>query len=102
MAFTGSERDYPTAQLAAQTILLAADLGLIVDGDLTSLAAAKAAVDAAQADKQIGTQIFADQVKIALDLCVAYGGAAVATSSSLATLYAALPDTNGNTARMRM
>ncbi|MCH9839279.1 hypothetical protein K0U83_26695 [bacterium] len=102
MAYTGSERDYQTALLASQTILQAEEMGLIVDGDLTSLANAKAAVQTASDADQITTQIYADQVKRALDLAVAFGGAAVATSSSLATLYAALPDNGGNTARMRM
>jgi hypothetical protein len=51
---------------------------------------------------QVTQNIYADQFKRALDLAVAYGGAAVVTSSSLATLYAALPDNGGNTARLRM
>ena len=76
--------------------------GLIVDGDLTSLADAKAAVIAAEADLPVPQRIYSTYVNKALDLAVALGGAAVATSSSLATLYAALPDNNGIPARLRM
>lgn len=102
MAYTGTINSEEAAVLASQTILLAQQLGYLVDANLTSLAAAKAAIDAKALTVPTRENIYADQFKRALDLAVAYGGASVVTGSSLATLYAALPDNGGNTARLRM
>lgn len=99
--FTGSITDTETARRASMCILLADSLNLINDSDLTSTAAAKAAVDAAEALLPISDRLYAIHVKRAIDVALAVtGDSTLFSGSSLATVYAALPANNGNHARM--
>lgn len=98
MAFTGSIIDIETARRASQCVLLGANLGLVEAGDLTSLAAAQAAVDTNQAALKITEQIYAPQVKRALEVGANFG--APVTTSSLTAFYAALPDNGGHARKM--
>jgi len=98
MAWTGSVTDTETARRASMCVQLAENMGLIVDGDLTSLAAAQAAVIAAEAELPVSQQIYSVDVNRALEVAADFG--ASVTGSSLATFYGALPDNNGMTARM--
>lgn len=98
MAFVGSITEIEGARKAAQCVFLAESLGLIVDGDLTSLTAAQDAVDAAEALQPIHQRIYAAQIKKALKAAVAYG--ANVTASSLATFYDGLPAHNDTKRRL--
>lgn len=101
MAFTGTIADTETARRASMCILLADSLNLINDADLTSADAAKAAVDAAEALLPITDRLYAVHVKRAIDVAIATtGNSSLFSGSSLATVYAALPDNNGKHARM--
>lgn len=93
MAFTGSILDTETARKASQGILFAANQGWLVDANLSSLATAQAAVTAAVAlEPQIDQQLMATRTNRALQVASNLGGNV--TGSSLATLYASLPDNN--------
>jgi hypothetical protein len=99
MAWAGSITDTETARKASSSVLQAASLLGLVDGNLTSLAAAQAACDAGQLALAITDRNYAVHSDRGLEVCAAFTASSV-TSSSLATLYADFPDTVGHQRRM--
>lgn len=93
MAFTGSITDVQTARRASQSTLQAQNLLGLVNGSLTSLAAAQAQCFTGQAALSICDRLFA--VHSARSLAVGSAFSAPVTTSSLTSYYAALPS-NGN------
>lgn len=98
MSWNGKIVDETLARRASQCVLLAQNLGLIADGDLTSLAAAQAAVATNEALLPITQQIYAPQIQRALEVGDNFG--APVTTSSLSAFYAALPDNDGHARRL--
>ncbi len=98
MAFLGSVTDVPAARRASQSTLQAQSLLGLVDGSLTSLAAAQAQCDTGQALLSITDRNYAIHSKRALKIGDNFD--APVTTSSLAAFYAALPDHGDHELRM--
>lgn len=98
MAYTGSITDQETARLSAASVLQAQELLGLVDGSMTSLAAAQAQCDTGQAALSICDRIFAVHSKRALKIGNNFG--ASVTGSSISTFLSSLPDSTGHERRM--
>lgn len=91
--------DVPHQQKVARMTNLADNLDLINDADLTSLTAAKNAVDTQAALKHITDRQHVPQVKRALEMASDVSASSV-TGSSIQAIRDALPAVNGQTGRL--
>jgi len=98
MAWTGHIGDEEAARRANMSVHQAASLLGLVNGDLTSLAAAQAACEAGQLLDHVADRLYAVHSSRALQVGDIQG--ADVTASSLSTFYSALPDAGGHELRM--
>jgi hypothetical protein len=91
--------DSPHQAKVARQLNLADNLDLINDADLTSLTAAKAAVDTQAALKHVSDRHHAPNVKRGLEMASDINAATV-TGSSIASARALLPAVSGQTGRI--
>ena len=91
--------DVPHQQKVARNINLAEDIGLLADADLTSEAAALAAVDTRAATKHVSDRHHVPNVRRAIEMAADVDAASV-TGSDIDDIRDALPDVDDQTGRV--